>query len=149
MINIYTKRRQEKLLVLYALDEIGHDCSKMQAIRFIGRHQLLDINNDDEVPYKSKEFDPYPECRWETDMAYARKDLVGDGFMENHALRDHWCISLRGKQLLDKVKRLSTHKHYDVRQCYRWTSKCKKIFDPSYNPSSADTARPGEEVYDV
>ena len=80
------------------------------------------------------------EPRWNTDIAFRRKDGVEWGLLFNRE-RDAWDLTGDGIDLLRKIKADCAQKKYDVRQCDLWTKHLKKALDATYEPSSADKPR--------
>lgn len=137
MKNPYSEHIQRLICLLFVLEEIpSRPSRKQEVLEYIQRRHYLDIRPADLGNYITQ-----TEPRWNTDIAYRRKDGVQRDFLFNNQ-RDCWELTRPGIEILNKVKKACAAKFYDVRECYLWTKHLKKALDPSYEPSSADKPRP-------
>jgi len=133
----YSEQLQRLACLLFVLEEMPRrPAKKQEVIEYIRQRRYLDIRPEDLESYITQ-----IEPRWNTDIAFRRKDGVEWELMFNNQ-RDCWELTRKGIELLEKVKRACMSKEYDVRECYLWTKNLKKAFDPSYEPSPADKPRP-------
>ncbi len=133
----YTEHLQRLVCLLFVLDEMPRrPARKQEVIEYIRQRHYLDIRSEDLKSYVTQ-----TEPRWNTDIAYGRKDGVEHELLFNNQ-RDCWELTRDGIDVLKKVKKMCTMKEYDVRECYLWTKEMKKALDASYEPSLADKPRP-------
>ena len=133
----YTEQIQRLICLLFVLGEIPClPARKQEVIEYIRQRHYLDIRPEDLESYVTQ-----IEPRWNTDIAFRRKDGVEWSLLFNNQ-RDCWELTRDGVEILEKVKKACITKKYDVRKCYLWTKQLKKTLDPSYEPSSADKPRP-------
>jgi hypothetical protein len=135
--NLYSEHIQRLVCLLFVLEEMPRrPARKQEVLEYIHRRHYLDIQPADLESYVTQ-----IEPRWNTDIAFRRKDGVEKDFLFNNQ-RDCWELTRHGIQILEKVKKACATKDYDVRECYLWTRNLKKALDPSYEPSPADKRRP-------
>jgi hypothetical protein len=133
----YTEQLQRLVCLLFVLEEMpSRPARKQEVIEYIRQRRYMDFRPEDWQSYKTQ-----IEPRWNTDMAFRRKDGVKWGLLFKRE-RDAWDLIRDGVGLLEKVKKACVSKKYDVRECYLWTKQLKKAFDPTYEPSDADKPRP-------
>jgi len=101
---------------------------KREVIEYIQRRGYLDIKPEDVKPYMSQ-----VEPKWNTDVAFRRKDGVEYELLFNERY-DCWDLTRDGKDLIERIIEACKTKKYDVRKCYLWTRHLKKALDPSYVP---------------
>ena len=144
-ISYYSRRGQELILVLHALWELRGGNRKSETITYINQSHYFALHRSD-IP----SYDGTNEPRWNTLLAWARKDGVLKGGIANDE-RDYWEITRKGREILDKAKERFSSKVRDVRLCYLWTPTFKKLMDPDYIPSDKDKKRPddGLELSDI
>ena len=145
-MHIYSSRGQCVILILYALRELGSQHSKKEVLRFIQDARLYQVIPDyDLPPYANKN-----EARYQTLLAWARKDAFETDWLVQTDERDAWQISRLGRAVLEKnLQRFLTGGDLDVRKCYLWTPKFKKLVHPSYEPSNEDAERPEEVLANI
>jgi hypothetical protein len=137
MKDFYSERIQRLICLLFALDEMPQrPARKQEVLHYIRQRQYLDIQPSDLESYVTQ-----IEPRWNTDIAYRRKDAVEFDLLFNNE-RDCWELTRSGVEILQRVKKACASKKYDVRQCYLWTKNLKKALDPSYELSEGDKKRP-------
>jgi hypothetical protein len=125
----YTEQLQRLVCLLYVLGEIPSlPARKQEVIEYIRQRRYLDIRPEDLESYVTQ-----IEPRWNTDIAFRRKDGVEWGLLFNNQ-RDCWELTRDGIEILEKIKKACITKKYDVRECYLWTKQLKKALDPSTNP---------------
>jgi hypothetical protein len=136
MSKSYPEQLQRLICLLFVLEEIPiRPARKQEVIEFIRQRHYLYIRPEDLESYITQ-----IEPRWNTDIAFRRKDGVERGLLFNNH-RDAWELTRDGIELLEKVKKAFAIQKYDVRECYLWTKNSKKALDPIYEPSSADRLR--------
>jgi hypothetical protein len=137
----YSEQMQRLICLLVVLYEIPNlPARKQDVIEYIRMRQYLDIRFKDLESYITQ-----IEPRWNTDIAFRRKDGVEWGLLFN-SQRDCWELTRKGIEILAKVKKLISQKKLDVRKCYLWTKYLKKALDPSYEPSDKDAMRPEDII---
>jgi hypothetical protein len=137
MRDIYSEQIQRLICLLLVLEEMPRrPARKQEVIDYIRQRRYLDIRPEDLESYVTQ-----TEPRWNTDIAFRRKDAVEEGLLFNNQ-RDCWELTRDGIESLEKVKRACATKKYDVRKCYLWTKHLKKALDSSYEPSPSDKSRP-------
>lgn len=137
MTGYYTEQIQRLVCLLFVLGEIPSlPAKKQEVIEHIRQRRYMNFSPEDLESYKTQ-----IEPRWNTDIAFRRKDGVEWGLLFKRE-RDAWDLTRDGVELLEKVKKACVTKQYDVRECYLWTKQLKKSLDPSYEPSPADKPRP-------
>ena len=133
----YTEQLQRLACLLFVLEEMPcRPAKKQEVIEYIRERRYLNIRPEDLESYVTQ-----TEPRWNTDIAFRRKDGVEWGLLFNRE-RNAWDLTRDGIEVLGKVKNACLKKEYDVRKCHLWTERLKKAFDPSYEPSVADTPSP-------
>jgi len=133
----YTEQLQRLVCLHFVLEEIPRrPARKQEVIEYIRQSRYMDFRPEDWESYKTQ-----TEPRWNTDIAFRRKDGVEWGLLFKRE-RDAWDLTRDGVGLLKKIKEACVSKNYDMRECYLWTKHLKKAFDPSYEPSTADKSRP-------
>ena len=84
----YSIEWQHVFLLMYSIDNItGGIPTKQQTIEFIQREGLILLRDEDFKPYPTQN-----EPSWCTDIAWARKNAVILGYVNNHEW-DSWEIS--------------------------------------------------------
>jgi hypothetical protein len=137
MRNHYTEQIQRLICLLFVLEEMPRrPARKQEVIEYIRQRRYLVIRPEDLESYITQ-----IEPRWNTDIAFRRKDGVEWGLLFNNQ-RDSWELTRDGIESLEKVKKACAAKKYDVRKCYLWTKHLKIALDSSYEPSPADKPRP-------
>jgi hypothetical protein len=136
-IDIYSRRSQEVVMVLYSLRALSSIHSKEEVLRFVREHRFYAIQHGDKASYESKR-----EWKSDTLLCYARKDAVQEAWMFNHDEKDSWQIDRDGLKVLDEIIGRFRTKLWDVRKCFMWRPEFKSIIDPSYVQSSLDSPRP-------
>jgi hypothetical protein len=133
----YSERIQRLICLLLVLSEIPRrPARKREVLDYIRQRHYLDIQPSDLESYVTQ-----IEPRWNTDIAYRRKDAVENDLLFN-SQRDSWELTRSGVEKLEEIKEVCISKKYDVRQCYLWTKQLKKALDPSYQSSDTDKKRP-------
>ena len=135
----YTEQLQRLVCLLFVLEEMPRrPARKQEVIEYIRQRHYLNIGPEDLESYVTQ-----TEPRWNTDLAFRRKDGVEMGLLFNNQ-RDSWELIRDGIKMLERVKKACVTNEYDVRKCDLWTKQLKKALDPSYEPSPADKRRPGK-----
>ena len=135
-ITYKSSRGQELILVLYALWKLGARNSKQETIGFISGNGLFNVTSHDLPAYVGKS-----EPKYHTLLAWARKD----GTIKEWIFDDDWNswgITRHGRDVLDAAMRKLSNHDWDVRECYNWSPKFKKVIDPTYEPSERDRKHP-------
>lgn len=134
--SLYTEQTQRLICLLFVLGEIPSlPARKREAIEYIRQRGYLNIQPEDLESHVTQ-----TEPRWNTDMAFSRKDGVEWGLLFKNQ-RDCWELTRDGVEVLKIIKTACVNKKYDVRKCDLWTRHLKKALDPTYEPSSSDKPR--------
>lgn len=136
-IDIYSRRSQEIVIVLYALRELGAIQSKQSVLRFIRERHFYELRSDDTNSYESKR-----EWKADTLLCYARKDAVMNGWMSDHDENDSWELNREGQAALAEITARFRSQSWQVHKCYLWAPKFKKVIDPDYIQSPDEYVRP-------
>jgi hypothetical protein len=146
-IHFDSKRWQEVFLVLYALEDMGATRTKREVLNHIRTEGWYAYNVDDLDKYSGQN-----DYKYQTTLAWARKDAVIRELFIDPDGKDQWEISRKGRELL-KLRiscfreRDITKTMLDVGQCYLWTKRFRTIIDPLYTPSPKDAKRPKKVNY--
>ncbi|MFC4994238.1 hypothetical protein [Rubritalea tangerina] len=127
---------------MFSLRELQHGPTKSECIQFINSRKWFDIQLEDKKPYASGNTEP----RWQTLIAWGRKNCVDSGYIENE-VRDSWQPTKNGLNAVVMMCKAFEEKRADVRRCYLFTTKFKQLIDPAYSPSDNDKKRP-EYLYE-
>jgi len=142
-ITYHKDRGQELMLVMHALADLSGENPKDAVILHIRNMGWFDWRKEDLKPYKNQS-----EPRFHTLLAWARKDgVVRDWILHNQ--RDAWALSRDGRTVFEKALKRFSEQSWDVRKCYLFTQKFKRLLDPQYKPSEQDATRPlslGDEI---
>ena len=127
------------LLVMQALDELRGSNTKQEVIGHITHSGYYEITRHDLPPYEGQN-----ESRYHTLLAWARKDCVQLDYLLGHE-RDAWALSRKGDRAILKARDLFAKAEWDVRRCYLWTPRFKRLMFAAYIPSSYDAVRPEDQ----
>jgi hypothetical protein len=132
----YNEHMQRLFCLLFVLYEmpIGGP-RKREVIEYVQRRGYLELKPKDVEPYITQ-----VEPRWNTDLAYRRKDAVQRDLLFN-ATRDCWELTRPGREKIETVLQDAKTRVFDVRRCPLWTRFLKRAVDPSYVPSDDDAQR--------
>jgi hypothetical protein len=140
-ISAYSNRWQGIMLVLHTLHELGGSNTKQQVIAHISQPGYYAVTKYDLPRYEN-----HNEPKYHTLLAWTRKDCVARDLILDHE-QDAWVLSREGRRKVDEIHRVFSKGEYDVRKCYLWTPKFKKILFPTYQPSVAEAKRP-EKIFE-
>ena len=135
--DIYSRRGQEIVLVLYALRDLGAIHTKQQVLRFIRGGHFYDVQPEDKCSYDGKR-----EWKADTLLCWGRKDAVMDEWMFHHDEKDSWELTREGHRALDEIIARFRSRRWNIHECFLWRPEFKRIVDPSYVPSALDKTRP-------
>lgn len=135
-IDIFSRRGQEVIMVLYALRELGGIRTKEEVLRFIRQNRFYELLPEDRESYDGKR-----EWKSDTLLCFARKDAVENDLMFDHDKKDEWEITRAGLEALSKVIGRFRTQQYAVQRCFMWRPEFKKIIDSTHSPSSSDHVR--------
>jgi hypothetical protein len=100
MSKAYPEHLQRLICLLFVLEEIRRlPARKQEVIEYIRERRYLDIHPEDLENYITQ-----TEPRWNTDVAFRRKDGVERGLLFNNR-RDSWELTRDGIEKLEKVKK--------------------------------------------
>lgn len=144
-VPIENPRAQCIVMLLAALHELGGCQSKQETIAFIRQNHWFDIRKEDQKPYPSA---TTTEPRWNTLIAWARKDAVLADLMFKHGT-DQWELTRRGIEEFRLVRARYQSGELEARQCYFWSLTFKQWMVPSFLPSDRDWPRPKDTYQDI
>lgn len=135
--DIYSRRGQEIVLVLYALRDLGARHTKQEVLRLIRARRFYDVQPADKASYHGKR-------EWKTDtlLCWGRKDAVMDEWMFHHDEKDSWELTREGHRALHDIIVRFRSRRWEIHKCFLWRPEFKRIVDPSYVPSALDETRP-------
>jgi len=136
----YCPRWQSIVMLLGVLSQTRRNLARQEANYQIRNNLWFDIQREDCVPYRSQMFTSR-EPRWETGIAWARKDCVERGLMSKDG-HDEWEATGEGYDAFASFLNASRIHVLDVRRCYLWSRHFKHYMDSTYKPSEADADRP-------
>jgi hypothetical protein len=148
ILDLPQPRPQLVVLVLHTLDQLGGEGTRQEVIRKIkDEGWFAHVYPEDNTPYLSQQDLGRNEPRWETSIAWARKDAL-----EAHLLRESerncWAISRNGRETLIEVKQRFAAAELKAWRCYMWTPLFKSLIDLQYKPGN-DSPRPGSVYKDM
>jgi len=126
---------QHLVCLLYALRECGGG-RRQDVTEYIRQHGFLALNQEDRIPYPTQ-----TEPAWMTDIAWARKIGVLFGIVSAEE-RNAWELNRAGATALDSVFEGAKNGRLAVSECFLWSTTFRRLFVPSYAPSSTELARP-------
>lgn len=133
----YSVDWQHIVVLLYALEHISGDIpTRAQTMEHIRTEGLLHLRPEDRVPY--------PTCQepsWQTDMAWARKNAVMLGYVNNHQWNS-WELARAGREFLRPVIAGFQDGKLLVPRCFLFSRQFKHLLSRDYSPSSMDAAAP-------
>jgi hypothetical protein len=132
-----SRRAQEILLVLVALETLKGIRTKQEILRYIRSQNWLARTDQDNGKYEGSN-----ESKSDTLLCFGRKDAVLEELMFRHDEKDSWEITRIGCDTLKYEKGLFVNGIQKIERCYMWTEKFKKFFDPLYTPSKRDWTVP-------
>lgn len=137
--DIYKRRSQEIVMVLYALRELGSIRSKQEVLRYIRNHRFYEMLPEDKESYESRS-----EWKADTLLCWGRKDAVMADlqWLTPHDEHDSWQINRDGQAALEQIIGNFRKKTWKIHRCYMWRAEFKRLIDPSYERSYKDRARP-------
>jgi hypothetical protein len=135
--DIFSRRGQEIVLVLYALRDLGARHTKQEVLQFIRGRRFYDVQPDDKASYAGKR-----EWKADTLLCWGRKDAVMDEWMFHHDEKDSWELTREGHRALDDIIVRFRSGRWKIHACFLWRPEFKRVVDPSYVPSTLDETRP-------
>ncbi len=135
--DVYNRRGQEIVMVLYALSKLGARHAKQEVLQFIREHRFYDLQPEDKCSYDGRH-----EWKAETLLCWGRKDAVMGEWMFHHDEKDSWELTRGGRRALQEIISRFQSGRWEVRKCFLWRPEFKKVVDPNYTPSTLDELRP-------
>jgi hypothetical protein len=135
-VDLFGRRGQELVMVLYALSELRGIRTKEDVLRLIRQRRFYELRPEDKESYEGKR-----EWKSDTLLCFARKDAVGAGFMFNHDEKNSWEITRSGLDALAGVVAYFHSQPIALRRCFMWRPEFKLIIDPSHTDISEDHVR--------
>lgn len=135
--DVYSRRGQEIVMVLYALRTLGAIHTKEEVLRFVREHHFYDLQPGDKCSYDGKR-----EWKADTLLCWGRKDAVMGEWMFDHDEKDSWELTREGYRALEEIIARFRSGRWEVHKCFLWRQEFKKIVDPGYIPSARDETRP-------
>jgi hypothetical protein len=129
----------EALEELYVLDSRS-TVSKREAIGYIAMRHWFALEAEDREPYPSQRFTA-SEPRWQTLIAWARKDSVLHDFV-SYESRDAWGLTRRGRDVAARVRELYRTRKLSVSPGFLWSHEFKLFMCPDHLASASDAKRP-------
>ena len=139
-IYYFQPRGQCAVLLLRALLDLGNSGSKRDVLRHISENHWFTIQDEDREPYPSNKLTG-GEPRWQTLIAWARKDFVLRDLVGDEA-RDLWSLTRNGRTVIDRIPENFRKGEFDVRLCFLWSPIFKSLMDPGYKQTDQDARRP-------
>jgi len=137
ILSEYSIDWQHLVVLLYALDHMtGGIPTKSCTIEYIEREGLLQLRPGDHQPYRT--------CRepsWQTDIAWARKNAVMIGYVNNNEWNS-WEIARTGRDFLRTIVNRCSQQELMVSRCCLWSLPLKRRLVPGFSPSPADAVAP-------
>lgn len=128
----YSRRWQEMILVLYALNEMSGFQRKRDVLEWIEEHRLINPCFMGRNRYES-----CSEPKYRTLLCWGRKDNVIRGLLFNEE-RDCWGVTRDGRTVVEKIMRLGVEGELQIHRCFLWSVNFKRIINPAYAPSKRD-----------
>ena len=133
----YSVDWQHIVVLIYALEHISGDIpTRAQTMDHIRTEGLLQLRPEDHTPYPTA-----TEPSWQTDMAWARKNAVMVGYVNNHEWNS-WELARLGREFLRPVLARFNDGSLLAPRCFLFSRRLKHRLDPSYSPSSLDCVAP-------
>ncbi|WP_413161569.1 winged helix-turn-helix domain-containing protein [Capilliphycus salinus ALCB114379] len=88
-------KKEKRFAVLLSIVDVGGSASKKVVLDNIESRQYINFSQED----LEKNYNKRKEPQWWTKLAWARQDLVDEGYIDN-AVIDQWRITEEGKQYL-------------------------------------------------
>jgi hypothetical protein len=114
--------------------------TKRQAVLRIKMNHWFDIHDEDLEPYLSQRL-LTGEPRWQTLIAWARKDSVIRDFVSYEA-RDAWGLTRLGRDAFERFHNLCTNGRKSISDCFLWSIQFKKFMKPDFAVAPNDKKRP-------
>jgi hypothetical protein len=137
VLSDYSIDWQHLVVLLYALDHMTGDIpTRQRTMEYVQSEGFLDLRPED--------YRPYPTCRepsWQTDIAWARKNAVMVGYINNHEWNS-WEIARSGREFLSSVADRCARLDLTVSRCFLWSLRLKRLLTPGFTPSATDPAAP-------
>ena len=128
---------QHLVVLLYALDHMTGDIpTRQRTMDYIRSEGLLDFPPEDHLSYPT-----CSEPSWQTDVAWARKNAVMVGWVNNHEWNS-WEIARPGREFLASVVDRCGRHVLMVSRCFLWSLRLKTLLTPGFGPSATDTKAP-------
>ncbi len=128
---------QHLVVLLYALEGMSGDIpTRQRTMEHIQTEQLLELRPEDHLPYRTAQ-----EPSWQTDIAWARKNAVMLGFVNNHEWNS-WEVARSGREFLKNILGRCKTKNLLLSRCCLWSLRLKQIVSPGFTPSSTDSVAP-------
>ena len=139
--NLHGPREQFITLLLYVLRDLDEAVTRQNTLVAIENARFFDAVADDLNCYRGND-ERLAEPRWYVFITSAYHDAVARGYLVKHTVPDCWHISEDGRRELNQRFAALQKGGADVRSCYLWTQKFKRVIDPTYCPSDRDAQRP-------
>lgn len=89
-----TKTKQMKLVLLYAIEELGGTATKEKVLNHINDKGYWQKNDNNDISQRGRK-----ELKWRNEFAFERSHLVKEGCIYNWD-RDEWSITPKGERLI-------------------------------------------------
>ncbi len=138
-IPYHSNRGQGMMLVMQALEELRGSNTKNDVLTYVNESRYYEITRFDLPPYPNQN-----EPKYHTLLAWARKDIEQRGWLLYEG-RDAWALNGGGLAKIKEFRGKTEKEDWDVRKCYLWTPRFKKLMCSTYVPSALDAERPAEQ----
>ena len=149
----YTSSRgQCAVLLLAALHDLfvndsRRNVAKREAIGHIAARHWFAFEDEDREPYPSQLW-LSGEPRWQTLIAWARKDFVLRDLVSYEA-RDAWGLTRHGRDSFERFHHLCQIGRRPVEPCFLWSVQFKQYMCPNHLPAATDAKRPSSFYSDM
>lgn len=92
-----TKTKQMKLVLLYAINELGGTATKDEVLNYINNKGYWQKNDDNDINQNGRN-----ELKWRNEFAFERSHLVKEDCIDNLG-RDEWKITPKGEDLIGEL----------------------------------------------
>jgi len=137
ILSEYSIDWQHLVVLLYALDHMTGDIpTRARTTEYIQSERFLDLRPED--------LRPYPTCcepSWQTDIAWARKNAVMVGYVNNHEWNS-WEIARLGREFLSSVVDRCGRHELMVSRCFLRSLRLRSLLTPGFSPSPTDPEAP-------
>jgi hypothetical protein len=137
VLSEYSIDWQHIVVLLYALEQIPGDIpTRARTMEHIQSDGLLHLRPEDRRPYRTCQ-----EPSWQTDMAWARKNAVMVGYVNNHEWNS-WELARLGREFIQPVLTRFRDGALMPSRCFLFSRGFKQRLNRNYVPSEMDSIAP-------